>query len=195
MLPKYWFKLDLRGEVGVATTLVITSLLLVSGAAATTVIETNNDYQQQAESTAAQAIADVSTGITVIDVLGHLNNGAITSLDILIRLNPGSPVINLEGMTIVVTTTIDSKMFIMNATDPQYRFTASQVNIASGLAKWTDNMNHTVGSGDLIKVTITGIEIKPGQSAKVNFIPSVGQETFVQLNVPDAMVGSVVTLR
>jgi len=195
MLPKYWFKLDLRGEAGVATTLVITSMLLVSGAAATTVIDTNNDYQQQAEDTAYQAIAEVSTGITVIDVLGHNNNGAITSMDILIRLCVGSPVINLNEMTIVATTMSVSKTYVMNTTDPTMKFKAEQVNIASGLSNWKGDGNYLMGKGDLVRITLTGLSVAHGQTIRVNFIPSLGQQTFVQIDVPDAMIGSVVTLR
>lgn len=195
MLPKYWFKLDLRGEAGVATTLVITSLLLVSGAAATTVIDTNNDYQQQAEDTAYQAIAEVSTGITVIDVLGHNSNGVVTSLEILIRLNVGSPAINLNEMTIVATTASAAKTYLLNTTEADMKFKAEQVNIASGLPKWNGDGNYLMGKGDLVRVTLTGLNVPHGQSVRVNFIPSLGQQNFVIVDIPDAMIGSVVTLR
>ena len=195
MLPKYWLKLDLRGEAGVATTLVITSLLLVSGAAATTVIDTNNDYQQQAEETAYQAMAEVATGVTVIDVLGHNSNGVITSLEILLRLSVGSPVINLNEMTIVATTAVMSKTYILNTTEADLKFKAEQVNIASGLPKWSNNGDYLMGKGDLVRVTLTGLSVSHGQSIRVNFIPSLGQQNFINLDVPDAMIGTVVTLR
>ncbi|OPY31412.1 MAG: Flagellin B2 precursor [Methanomassiliicoccales archaeon PtaU1.Bin124] len=195
MLPKYWFKLDLRGEAGVATTLVITSLLLVSGAAATTVIDTNNDYQQQAESTAIEAINEVATGLTVIDVIGHVESYSVNKLDLVVRLNPGSPDIDVSGLTVVFTSLTDSITYTFNATDPAYRFEAKQLNIASGTGVWKDNSSKIMGSGDLIKITITGFEIQHGRSAKVNIIPAFGQENFVKLNVPDALVGSFVTLR
>lgn len=178
-----------------ATTLVITSLLLVSGAAATTVIDTNNDYQQQAEDTAYQAIAEVSTGITVIDVLGHNSNGVITSLEILIRLTVGSPAINLNEMTIVATTASMSKTYILNTTETDMKFKAEQVNVASGLPKWNSDGNYLMGKGDLVRVTLTGLSVQHGQSIRVNFIPSLGQQNYVQIDVPDAMIGSVVTLR
>ena len=195
MLSKYWFKFDLRGEAGVATTLIITSLILASGAAATTVISTNNDYAQQATDTAIESINEVATGITVIDVIGQVESNSVTSLDLLIRLNAGSPDINLAGMTIVFTSLTDSITYTMNSTDPACRFTAKQVNINSGLDVWTNNGSKVMGAGDLVKITIGGFEIDHGHSAKVNFIPAVGQQNFVNLNVPDALIGAYVTLR
>jgi archaellin len=192
---KKWSKFDFRGEVGIATTLIITSMLLVSGAAATTIIATNNDYQQQAESTAQEAIAGVSTGIEVLDVQGNFQNGAIRSIDLMVRLNYGSPVINLEFLTIILNTDTTSNIFLLNATEPSERFVAKQINIVSGLPKWTAGANCTMGSGDLIKISISGISVESCESATVKFIPARGQQNFIIFTVPDAIVGSVISLR
>lgn len=194
-MKKYWGKLDLKGEVGMTTTLMITSLLLVSGAAATTLVDTNNDYQQQAEDTANQALMEISTGISVVDVLGHFDGKAIRTLDLLIRLNSGSPSINLETVTIVFTARDDARTYTLNATDLMNRFTAKQINIASGLPKWDGESACIMGTGDLIQITLQGVEVLPGQSCRVNLIPSLGQQNFVILDVPDAIIGNMVTLR
>lgn len=192
---KKWCYFDLKGEVGIAATLVLTSMLLVSGAAATTIIDTNNDYQQQAESTAQDAIAGVATGVEVLDVQGYYQNGAIRSIDLMIRLNYGSPVINLDLLTITVSTDTVSNIYLLNATEPSERFVAKQINIASGLPKWTIGSNCTMGSGDLIKITISGICVESCESATVKFIPARGQQNYIIFTVPDAIVGSVISLR
>lgn len=192
---KEWGKLDFRGEVGITTTLIITSMLLVSGAAASTLIDTSNEYQQQAESTAQDAIAGVATGIEVLDVQGHFEKGAIRTIDLMIRLNCGSPVINLDSLTITVNTDTTSNIYLLNATEPNERFVAKQINIASGLPKWTIGSNSTMGTGDLVKITISGICVESCRSATVKFIPARGQQNFVTFTVPDAIVGSIISLR
>ncbi len=60
-----------RGDTGIGATIILMSLLLVSGSAASLIIDTNSDSAQQAEQTAQDALSQVSTGLEVVDMVGH----------------------------------------------------------------------------------------------------------------------------
>jgi archaellin len=189
------FKFDRKGAAGITSTLILTSLLLVSGAAASTIIETNNEYQQQAEETSQEAISEVATGIDVVDAIGHYENRGIVSIDLLVRLSCGSPIINLDFLTIILSSTTSIITYTLNSSDANDRFYPEQINVASGLPTWDEGSSCLIGDGDIVQISLSGFNILPGQSVNIKLIPAHGHENFVTLTVPDTIVGTVVTLR
>jgi archaellin len=183
-----------RGEVGIGSMIILMSLLLVSGSAASLIVDTNNDYSQQAEETAQEAMAQVATGLEVVDLVGHYRDGNIHSLDILVRLGQGSAPINLEHVMIKVETSTSSLDYTLNSTSAETRFAAKQVCMASGLPVWTHDNPSIMGQGDLVKITLTCPPVPMGQGASIKLIPAEGHATLETFTVPDNIVGSIVSL-
>ena len=184
-----------RGETGIGATIILMSLLLVSGSAASLIIDTNSDSAQQAEQTAQDALSQVSTGLDVVDLIGHYDNGKITSLEVLVRLGQGSAPINLDHLLIKVMTTTSSIDLSLNSTSPETRFTARQVCLASDLPAWSNGVPPLVGQGDLVKIVVDIPPVAIGQSASIKLIPAEGHATLETFTVPDNIVGTVVSLR
>jgi archaellin len=183
-----------RGETGIGSMIILMSLLLVSGSAASLIVDTNNDYTQQAQDTAQEAMAQVATGLEVVDLVGHYRDGNIYSLDILVRLGHGSVPINLEHVIIIVETSTNSLDYTMNSTSVETRFAAKQVCMASGLPLWTDDNPPIIGQGDLVKMTLTCPPVPIGQAASIKMIPAEGHATLETFTVPDNIVGTIVSL-
>ena len=184
-----------RGETGIGATIILMSLLLVSGSAASLIIDTNSDSAQQAEQTAQDALSQVSTGLDVVDMVGHYDDGKITSVDVLVRLGQGSAPINLDHLLIKVMTMTSSIDLSLNSTSPETRFTARQVCLVSNLPAWSNGVPPLVGQGDLIKIVVDIPPVAIGQSASIKLIPAEGYATLETFTVPDNIVGTVVSLR
>ena len=92
------------GEAGIATGVVLVALLMASGAAASTVLDVVNDSAERATAVASDAVREISTGLNIRDISGMAVGGKITSLQILIALQPGSPPIRLNSIIAGITT-------------------------------------------------------------------------------------------
>lgn len=110
-------RMDKRGEMGIGTLIIFIAMVLVASVAATVLISTANELQMQAYSTARDALADVSTGFNVISVWGDRGKigeaiddhrdedilNAIQTLELKVKLQAGSPPIDLENMIIDIS--------------------------------------------------------------------------------------------
>ena len=86
------FKNDKCGAIGIGAMIVFIAMVLVAGIAASVLIQTSTRLESQAMTTGEHTTAEVSTGIAIIDVQGHVNTTAsrLDKLAILVRPRAGS---------------------------------------------------------------------------------------------------------
>lgn len=96
------------GAIGIGAMIVFIAMVLVAGVAASVLISTSNSIQSQAQKTGAQTTREVSSGLTVFQVLGEVwVNGTtyndITHLAVTVSAKPGSDKIDLNNTYILMS--------------------------------------------------------------------------------------------
>jgi flagellin FlaB len=195
-MKKTWLKRDRRGEMGVGTMIIFIAMILVSAVAASVLIGTANKVREQAQNTGDQAINNVASGFVVQDVTGTVNAGntSITDLTIQMRLQAGSPNINMDLVSV---------QFVTSATNNMLAFADGKAAAAKGTAYGADSTgsgpwsgtNHVVQQGDMITVTITGLALGYSTSASVKIVPAYGTSTLVSFVTPSYYASTLVNLR
>ncbi|MCE5296661.1 MAG: hypothetical protein LLG16_06105 [Euryarchaeota archaeon] len=190
-------KLDKRAEMGVGTMIIFIAMVLVAAVAASVLISTANDVREQAQDTGSQAIDNVATGFICYDVVGtaSVTDGTLTSVDVYLRLQSGSPSINMENVLISVNDGNQNLLYNNTGTSPLY--TAGQVVAVSG-ADWTADAVKMVGQGDMIKISIDLNEltndVENSQYVQITITPAYGQATLVTFYTPEVFTTAMVDL-
>ncbi|MFA5312286.1 MAG: archaellin/type IV pilin N-terminal domain-containing protein [Methanomassiliicoccales archaeon] len=190
-------KLDKRAEMGVGTMIIFIAMVLVAAVAASVLISTANDVREQAQDTGSQAIDNVATGFICYDVVGtaSVTDGTLTSVDVYLRLQSGSPSINMENVLIAVNDGNQNLLYNYTGTTPLY--TAGQVVAVSG-ADWTADAVKMVGQGDMIKITIDlsqlTDDVENSQYVQITITPAYGQATMVAFYTPEVFTTAMVDL-
>ena len=184
--------------MGVGTMIIFIAMILVAAVAASVLIGTANKVREQAQNTGDQAINNVASGFLVQDVTGTVNAAFtnITSLTIQMRLQAGSPSINMDQVTIRYVSGTTSEMLAFSETiatgDEDVNYAAKTT--ASDANTWKTD-NHVVAQGDLITVTIDGIALGHTAAAALKIIPSYGTSTTVSFITPSLYYTKLVNLR
>lgn len=180
--------------------IIFIAMILIAAMAASVLIGTANKVREQAQNTGNQAINNVASGFVVQDVTGKVNAGysQITDLIIQMRLQAGSPNINMDPVSIQV---------VSGNTNARLNFAAGSAtasgaavnstygaNTTGSAATWTDD-NRVVSQGDLVTVTITGLNLGYTTAATVKIVPSYGSSTSVSFITPSYYATPLVTLR
>ena len=187
------WKKDKRAEMGVGTMIIFIAMVLVAAVAASVLISTANKVREQAQNTGDQAINNVASGFVVQDVTGTVNPGytQITSLSIQMRLQAGSPNMNMDLVSI---------QFVSGATNSMLAFatTANTTNYGAATtgatATWIAG-NHVVLQGDMITVTITGLTLGYSAAATVKIVPAYGSSTLISFVTPSYYSTNYVNLK
>jgi flagellin FlaB len=96
------FKNDNSGAIGIGAMIVFIAMVLVAGIAASVLIQTSTRLESQAMTTGSETTEEVSGGLAVQDVVGHVATD-IDMLAITIRVRAGSPDIDLNHTVIEIT--------------------------------------------------------------------------------------------
>jgi archaeal flagellin FlaB len=200
IMKKIWLKRNRKGEMGVGTMIIFIAMILVAAVAASVLIGTANKVREQAQNTGDQAINNVASGFVVQDVTGSVNAGytQITDLTLHMRLQAGSPNINMNLVSIQVITD-NSKVslgFAAGSANDSGAVANSKygTNTTGSASTWTGN-NRVVSQGDLITVSITGLTLGYSTAATVKIVPSYGTATTVSFVTPSLYSAPVVSLR
>ncbi len=109
-MRKLFGKKDEIGAIGIGAMIVFIAMVLVAGVAASVLVSTSNTIQSQAMKTGSQTTREVSSGLTVFQVLGEVwynettgvyNN--ITHLAVTVTAKPGSGKIDLNNTYILIS--------------------------------------------------------------------------------------------
>ena len=195
------WKKDKRAEMGVGTMIIFIAMVLVAAVAASVLISTANKVREQAQNTGDQAINNVASGFVVQDVTGTVNPGytQITSLSIQMRLQAGSPSVNMDLVSI---------QFVSGGTNSMLKFhegsaaanggavtgTSYAANTTAGTTTWSGT-NHVVQQGDMITVTIGGCGLGYSAAATVKIVPAYGSATLISFVTPSYYSTNYVNLK
>ena len=91
------------GSMGIGAMIVFIAMVLVAGIAASVLVLTANRLETQAMITGEQTTAEVSTGIAVFDIEGHVTNSAVDNMTISVRARAGSGDIDLAQTVIEIS--------------------------------------------------------------------------------------------
>ena len=187
------WKRDRRAEMGVGTMIIFIAMVLVAAVAASVLISTANKVREQAQNTGDQAINNVASGFVVQDVTGSVNAGftQITSLTIQMRLQAGSPSVNLDLVSIQFISGNTNSMLAYGTTANATTYSATSTGSAT---TWIAS-NHVVQQGDMITVTITPLTLGYSAPATVKIVPAYGSASLISFVTPSYYSTSYVNLK
>ena len=92
-------KKDEMAFVGIGTLIVFIAMILVSAVAASVLIKTGETLQQRANKVGLQTTREISSGLTIVDVIGYTNSEKthLTHLALTVRPRSGSEDIDLRN--------------------------------------------------------------------------------------------------
>ena len=90
------------GSIGIGAMIVFIAMVLVAGIAASVLIQTSTILESQAMATGRETTNEVSGGIAVFDVEGHVTTD-IDGLAITVRTRAGSPGVDLNETVILLS--------------------------------------------------------------------------------------------
>ena len=129
------------GVVGIGAMIVFIAMVLVAGIAASVLVQTANNLEIQAMQTGRETTAEVSTGIHVDSVTGHINGNEVDNMTIAIKPRAGSDDIDLN-QTIVEICDGSTKVLLSYNSSATWNFNAS-VDADDGQVFGTGSWNET----------------------------------------------------
>jgi flagellin FlaB len=194
------WKKDKRAEMGVGTMIIFIAMVLVAAVAASVLISTANKVREQAQNTGDQAINNVASGFVVQDVTGTVDTTTnkyknITDLTIQVRLQAGSPSVNMDLVSIQYISGNTNKMLnFIQGTENATKDQTYGANSTGMVATWISG-NHVVQQGDLITVAITGLSLGYTEAATVKIVPAYGSATLISFVTPSYYSTAYVNLK
>ena len=187
------WKKDKRAEMGVGTMIIFIAMVLVAAVAASVLISTANKVREQAQNTGDQAINNVASGFVVQDVTGTVATDfkTITDLTIQMRLQAGSPNLNMDLVSIQYVSGTTNSMLAFATTANTTCYGAASTGSA---ATWIGG-NHVVQQGDMITVKLTGSNLGYSAAATIKIVPAYGSATLISFVTPSYYSTSFVSLK
>ena len=201
---KKLFKNNKLGSMGIGAMIIFIAMVLVAGIAATVFIQVANELQIQAMYTGQETIDEVSTGVAIMDIEGHVTNisQGIDLMTITVRGRAGSGDIDLGQLIIELANNetkaileYDSNNYVENA--PSDVFAAAAFNLSAttfGIIQLQDADDSTqqdtpiINKGDLVMLTINTSAVFGGIHARTdlwgNVIPELGAWAMISLRTP-----------
>jgi flagellin FlaB len=105
-------KADDIGDMGIGAMIVFIAMVLVAGIAASVLVQTANRLEIQAMQTGQETIGQVSTGVAVTAIAGHVGGGFLNLMSITVQPRAGSFTIDL-GQTYVELSDSGTKVVLM----------------------------------------------------------------------------------
>ena len=188
------WKKDKRAEMGVGTMIIFIAMVLVAAVAASVLISTANKVREQAQNTGDQAINNVASGFVVQDVTGVVNSAMteIKNLTIQVRLQAGSPAINMDKVTVQFISSSTNNMMQINGTGvnapTKTAYLANQtLSKTVGGSTWAES-NFVVQQGDLITISLGSATAPLGlgytQAGTIKLVPAYGSPTTINFVTP-----------
>ena len=106
------------GSIGIGAMIVFISMVLVAGIAASVLIQTSSILESQAMATGQETTDEISGGISVYDVGGHVTTD-IDALAISVCTRAGSPGIDLNETIIMLSDGTTNTLLSYDYNDPQ----------------------------------------------------------------------------
>jgi archaellin len=148
--------------------------------------------REQAQNTGDQAINNVASGFVVQDVTGNVlaDRSAIKNLSIQIRLQAGSPAVNMDKVTVQFISGSTNNMMQMQSTGAptSSKYTANQTLAKVVGGNTWSTANYVVQQGDMITISICNsagnLNLGFTQSCTVKIVPAYGSPTTINFATP-----------
>jgi len=196
------------GSMGIGAMIIFIAMVLVAGIAASVLIQVANTLQMQALFTGQETIEEVSTGISAVDVEGHVTDptAGIDMITISVRGRSGTKEIDLNQTKIEIadndtkmvlsynrsnhasspasTGVFDTAAFALNANE----FGLIVIEDADG-SLTTNSAIPIINRGDHVMLTINAsATFSPGLKERVdiwgNIIPEIGSWGIIAFRTP-----------
>ncbi len=173
-----------KAEMGVGTLIIFIALLLVAAVAAGVLIQTAGSLQQRALSTGAQATGQIATSAVALEVSGTDGTSNLENLEMIMKLAPGSEPINLDAVTMTLSTANTTQTFTYSGSDA-----GSDTEFGVDyLQQGTNAQAGVIVRGDVINVVFESERaLEEGETVRINFIPQIGTPTVVIFSLPDVI--------
>jgi len=209
------FSVDSRAESGMGALLVFIAMMLVSAVVAGVIIETSYMTQQRAQTVAENAIAEVSSGLKVLSVVGDRYNPVSATLDtkinyviIDVTLHSGSEALDLRRLVIeltdgnVLATLVWGGIETANTSAGEtpvvadsLHFSVYPVRMLSGNFSATEPV---ISQGDIVRIYINasaaGLNLAPQTRIQIKLIPQPGIPTIIDRWTPDVYIGRYIVI-
>ncbi len=204
--------------MGIGAMIIFIAMVLVAGIAASVLIQVANTLQMQALYTGQETIEEVATGVSVVDVEGHVTDPAV-GIDLItigVKGRSGSREIDLNQTKIeladndtkmvlsynssqhasapAATGVFDSAAFALNSNE----FGIIVIEDADG-SLTTNTAIPIINRGDLVMLTVnSSTTFSPGLLERTdvwgNVIPEIGSWGIITFRTPSAFVDEVYDL-
>jgi len=216
---------DEAGDMGIGTMIIFIAMVLVAAVAASLLISTAGDLNQQAQETGRLAQQEVSSGFLVMEVFGidcasgsgpsspGTADGDIDDLYLKIRLNAGSPAIDMDNVIIEVTgESFEASLSLSVSSASSTAYKVEKPSGSIGVIRDpeghydsdSDNTDeatdqHIVSQGTVLLVhidieAIEGTGLDPQDTVHIKIIPKHGAPTYEEINVPECLTGNYIPL-
>ncbi len=135
------------GAIGIGAMIVFIAMVLVAGIAASVLIQTSGKLEMQAMKSGQETIAEVSSGISVFDVVGKKSTD-LKYIGITVRARAGGPNIDLNETIIILSDGTTKCVLLYNGwTDATHYNSSVDTNDAQlfGTGTWSDLTNEEFG--------------------------------------------------
>jgi len=212
------------GAIGIGAMIVFIAMVLVAGIAASVLIQTSGKLETQAMRSGQETIAEVSSGITVFDIVGKKGSNDLGYIGITVRARAGAPDIDLNETLIVLSDGLKKCVLIYDGwTDADHY--AANVSASTGAifytSDWDDltseefgiivvqdvdnsclQTNPTINKGDKVILTVYcaaaaafGREIPERQDVFGRVVPEVGSPGVISFTTPSAYNDNIFDLQ
>ena len=204
--------------MGIGAMIIFIAMVLVAGIAASVLVQVANQLQMQALYTGQETIQEVATGISVVDIEGHVTN-ATNGTDLLtisVRGRAGSGEIDLSE-TIIELADNETKQILtynsgQHAAAPASSsvfdtaaFTLAANEFGIIVIEDADGSCGTaatpiINKGDLVMLTVdTSVTFDPGLAVRTdiwgNVIPEIGSWGIISFRTPATYIDEVYDLQ
>lgn len=156
--------------------MIVIASILTSGAAGTVILGTVNNTGDQATAVVDDTVRNLCDGLMVVDATGHYQINNLTELQFLMKLSPGSNPIDLTKIVMFVTTQYG---------ETAYQFDNSTHVFSTDIYSGTNST--IVHKGELLKLSISDLNIPAGDDVIVKLIPEMGQILTMKFTVPESL--------
>ena len=135
------------GAIGIGAMIVFIAMVLVAGIAASVLIQTSGKLESQAMKSGQETIAEVSSGISVFDIVGKKNSD-LQYLGITVRARAGAPDIDLNETIIILSDGTTKCVLLYNGwTDATHYNNSVDTDDGQlfGTGTWSDLTNEEFG--------------------------------------------------
>jgi len=212
---------DKKGDMGIGTMILFIAMVLVAAVAAALLISTAGELNQQAQETGRLTQQEVASGFIVVETVcvvdTSLTPDSITDVYMKIKLNAGSPAVDMDNVVLEVTgedfhanlvysTGTDLNNDYYNIMEPQHSSVPSSI-IRDPDGKYGDpgdsSAPHIVTQGAMLMVhmdfddttdPIIDGGLLPQTQFSVKIIPKHGAATYEVINTPESYADAYIVL-